>query len=141
MISGEKPVILILGASQMQLPAIRIGKELGWTVIVADANKEAPGATIADYFEHVDLKDLDGMAAAARHHRDVHGLDGVFTAGTDFSATVAWVAGQLGLPGIPYETALDASDKERMREVFKRHGLPSPGFLSIARGDNHAAIL
>jgi biotin carboxylase len=48
------------------------------------------------------------------------------TAGTDFSATVAWVAERLGLPGIPYDAALNASDKERMRRCFKGAGLPSP---------------
>ena len=34
------------------------------------------------------------------------------SAGTDFSATVAWVAEQLGLPGMPFEVALNASNKE-----------------------------
>lgn len=136
-----KPVIFILGASQMQLPAISIAKSLGWTVIVADANREAPGATLADYFEHVDLKDLEGMTSAAKRHRDIRGLDGVFTAGTDFSATVSWVANQLCLPGIPYETALDASDKVRMRSVLEQAGLSSPRYTSITRDDIHAADL
>jgi biotin carboxylase len=53
------------------------------------------------------------------------------TAGTDFSATVAWVAEKLGLPGIPYEAALNASDKERMRRRFKEAGIPSPEFLIL----------
>jgi biotin carboxylase len=53
------------------------------------------------------------------------------TAGTDFSATVAWVAEKLGLPGIPYESALNASDKARMRSCFKKAGLPSPEYITI----------
>jgi biotin carboxylase len=51
------------------------------------------------------------------------------TAGTDFSATVAWVAERLGLPGIPCQAALNASDKERMRRRFKESGVPSPEYL------------
>ena len=41
------------------------------------------------------------MLDAARGLRGRHGLDGVFTAGTDFSTTVAAVAEGLGLPGLP----------------------------------------
>ncbi|MDR0707922.1 MAG: ATP-grasp domain-containing protein [Treponema sp.] len=54
------------------------------------------------------------------------------TAGTDFSASVAWVAERLGLPGLPYEAALNASDKERMRFCFKRDGVPSPAFTTLS---------
>ena len=133
--------IMILGASQMQLPAIQIGRDLGWRVIVADVNSEAPGVALADGFEQVDLKDLSGMTDAARRRQLSEGLDGVFTAGTDFSSTVAWVSEQLGLPGIPYETALDASDKSRMRRVFTEAGLSSPKFVTIDSGTNPLSVL
>ena len=103
----------------MQLPAIRIARGKGWHVIVADGNPEAPGREQANRFEQVDLKDLDGMYQAALFHKEKRGLDGVFTAGTDFSTTVAYVAEKLSLPGIPYEVALTASDKGRMRSCFR----------------------
>jgi biotin carboxylase len=57
------------------------------------------------------------------------------TAGTDFSASVAWVAEKLGLPGIPYEAALNASDKDRMRRCFAAAEVPSPGFVVFAAED------
>ena len=138
---NDKPSILILGASQMQLPAIYAAKELGWTVIVADADASAPGAALADYFEHVDLKDREGMTLAAIRHREAGRLDGVFTAGTDFSTTVAWVAEKLSLPGISYETALNASDKARMRTVFHRKGIASPAFVSLTPGEDPLSIM
>jgi biotin carboxylase len=55
------------------------------------------------------------------------------TAGTDFSATVAWAAERAGLPGIPYEAALNASDKGRMRRSFAEAGVPSPKFAVFDR--------
>jgi biotin carboxylase len=116
----------------MQIPAIRAAKELGWTVVVADANAQAPGAELADRFLPVDLKDREGLAASAKGIRSEFGLDGVFTAGTDFSASVAYVARELGLPGIPFETALDASDKLRMRAAFAREGVSSPRFVAAS---------
>jgi biotin carboxylase len=122
----------------MQVPAIRAARELGWTVVAADANPDAPGADLADRFLPIDLKDTEGLAAAARGIRAEFGLDGVFTAGTDFSASVAWVARELGLPGIPFEAALKASDKLEMREAFAAAGLPSPRYAAARAADDPA---
>lgn len=124
--------ILILGAGVMQGPAIRFAKERGWEAVVVDGDPAAPCASLADLFERVDLKDKESMEAFARTLEADGGLDGVMTAGTDFSATVAWVAERLGLPGIPYEVALDASDKARMRARFREAGVPSPEFLILS---------
>ncbi len=124
--------ILILGAGVMQVPAIRIAKEQGWKVICADGNKNAPAVNDVDIFLPIDLKDLAGLAEAAREIKESEGLDGVFTAGTDFSASVAWVAEKLGLPGISYKTALNATDKVRMRSFFKENGVSSPNFVEIS---------
>lgn len=117
--------ILILGASLMQGPAIRIAKAKGYRVYAADGNPDAVHARYADVFLHIDLKDKEALAKAAG---DIEGLQGVFTAGTDFSASVAWVAEALGLPGLPYQVALDASDKARMRERLRLGGVPVPAF-------------
>jgi biotin carboxylase len=120
--------VLILGAGIMQIPAIRIAKSRGWRVVVADGNPDAEGKGLCDRFAHVDLKDLDGLLALARDCAARGGIDGVFTAGTDFSISVAWVAEKMSLPGIPYETARRATDKALMREAFARAGVPSPRF-------------
>jgi biotin carboxylase len=124
--------LIILGAGTMQGPAISIAKEMGLETVVADGDSGAPYAPLADRFEHIDLKDKDGVEALARDLKAGGRLAGIMTAGTDFSATVAWVAERLGLPGIPYETALDASDKGRMRLRFREGGVPSPEFLTLS---------
>ncbi|MCL1931667.1 MAG: hypothetical protein FWF55_07615, partial [Treponema sp.] len=125
--------IIILGAGVMQGPAIRIARELGLCAVAADGNPDAPCASMADRFAHIDLKDKEGIEAFARSLQNDGGLAGIMTAGTDFSATVAWVAERLGLPGIPYEAALNASDKARMRSCFDKARLPSPPFTAITR--------
>jgi biotin carboxylase len=123
--------ILILGAGQMQGPAIRHARDMGLETVVVDGDPKAPMASLADRFEPVDLKDIHKIEELARSLMENGGLSGVMTAGTDFSASVAWVAEKLGLPGIPYEAALDASDKERMRRRFKEAGLPSPKYAVL----------
>ncbi len=124
--------ILIMGGGVMQLPAIRIAKGRGWRVVVADADPRALGRGMCDEFLQADLKDKEAMLACARDLLSRGGLSGVFTAGTDFSSTVAWVGEKLGLPGIGYETAMKATDKCRMREAFDRAGVPSPRFACWA---------
>jgi biotin carboxylase len=119
---------MILGAGVMQIPAIRIARSKGWRVVAVDANPAAAGGSLADRFETVDLKDKDGLCALGRTLRDEGGLDGVFTAGTDFSSSVAWVAEKLGLPGITYATAMRATDKCLMRAAFAAAGVASPRF-------------
>jgi biotin carboxylase len=123
--------VLILGAGVMQEPAIRIAKDFGWTVAVADGNPHASAVPLADRFINVDLKDREGLAAAARALRSECGLDGVFTAGTDFSASVAYIAAELGLPGIPFDTAIRASDKLAMRAALDAASVPSPRFAAV----------
>jgi len=126
-----KEKIIILGAGIMQGPAIEIAKELGFFTVVIDADSSAVNVGIADQFEQIDLKDKEGIETYARLLQKNGGLGGIMTLGTDFSATVAWVAERLGLPGLPYEAALNASDKARMRACFKKAGLPSPDFTVI----------
>jgi biotin carboxylase len=133
--------ILILGAGVMQEPAIRIARRKGWRVILVDGNPRAIARDRADLFECIDLKDKEGLFAFASAIREKSGLDGVFTAGTDFSSSVAWVAERLGLPGIPYATAMRATDKCLMRQAFAAAGVPSPVFVCWpGTGDPAAAL-
>jgi biotin carboxylase len=132
---------MLLGAGVMQVPGIRIARSRGWHVTVVDGNPEATARGMADRFAVVDLKDKEGLLAFARECRGDGGLDGIFTAGTDFSSSVAWVAEKLGLPGIPYAAAMRATDKVLMRQAFDAAGAPSPRFASWTGEGDPAALL
>jgi len=125
----------------MQGPALKIAREMGLEAVAVDADSGAACVPLAGRFEKVDLKDREGVEALARSLMEDGGLAGVMTAGTDFSATVAWVAGKLNLPGISYEAALDASDKERMRGRFRAAGLPSPEFIILKSAPEEGFVL
>ncbi|MDR1072496.1 MAG: ATP-grasp domain-containing protein [Treponema sp.] len=128
----QKKQLIILGAGVMQGPAIRAAKNLGLEAIAVDGAPNAPCVNEADRFERIDLKDKEGVEALARSLQPHGRLAGIMTAGTDFSVSVAWVAERLGLPGLSYETALNASDKGRMRSCFQRDGVPSPAFTTLS---------
>ena len=133
--------IYILGAGTMQIPAIDSAHGFGWEVVCADGNPRAAGREKADYFEHIDLKDEQGLARSVCAWKSSPGLDGVFTAGTDFSAAVAYCAEKAGLPGIPYKNALKATDKLLMREAFDSAGVPSARFRGVSSAAEGAAAL
>ena len=127
---GEK-YILILGAGLMQRPSIEAAKELGYKTLVIDANPNAVCVPFADRFEKVDLKDREAIAELALSMKD--NLAAIFTAGTDFSASVSYAAEKCGLPSHSFDAALNASNKVRMRQCFAKHGIPSPDFFEADR--------
>ena len=133
--------VYILGAGRMQLPAIDIAHAFGWEVVCADGNPEALGRDRADYFESIDLKDTEALAGSVVRWKERRGLDGVFTAGTDFSIAVAYAAEKAGLPGIPVDCARRATDKFLMRETLAQAGLAVPRYCGVAGvGQAQAAL-
>lgn len=125
--------ILILGAGLMQKPAILAGKNLGFNVVVIDANPNAVCVPLADRFEKIDLKDKEGILNFAKELNIDNKLKAVFTAGTDFSASVSYVTEKLNLFGHSFEAATNASNKTLMRKCFLQNELPSPKYFFISQ--------
>ena len=116
--------ILILGAGLMQRPAILAAKKMGFRVALADGNPDAVCVPLADEFRPIDLKDSEGLIKFALELKKEGGLKAVFTAGTDFSTSVAAVAEKCSLYGHSLKAAVNASDKTVMRACFEKAGLP-----------------
>ena len=134
--------ILILGAGLMQKPAILSAKEEGFRVNVIDADDKAVAIPYADTFRKIDLKDKDGILAYAKELKaSPEGLAAVFTAGTDFSASVSYVCEALGLPAHSYQAAINASVKTVMRQCFADAGVPSPAFMRVGKEDVNESLL
>ena len=134
--------ILILGAGLMQKPAILSAKEAGFTVHVIDADEKAVAIPFADEFRKIDLKDKEGILAYAKELKaSQQGLAAVFTAGTDFSASVSYVCEALGLPAHSHQAAINASVKTVMRQCFADKGVPSPAFMKVGKEDINSSLL
>ena len=133
--------VLILGAGLMQKPAILSAKELGYKTVVIDADEKAVSIPFAAEFRQIDLKDKEGILAFAKELKEKDGLKAVFTAGTDFSASVSYVAQELGLPSHTFEAAVNASEKTKMRGCFEAAAVPSPKFLRVGKNDINKDLL
>jgi len=124
--------LLFVGGGMEAVPGIRQARELGLHVVVSDMNPKAPGILAADDGLIASTYDVAATVAVARdYHRRVRPLDGVMCLATDVPLTVATVAAELGLPGIPVAAAMRAMDKLAMKERFVADGVPVPWFHRV----------
>lgn len=120
--------LLIIGASILQLPAIKKAKELGHYVAVADFNPNAIGIPFADKFYNASTIDIDAICEVAKDFQP----DGIMTLATDMPMrSIAAATSLLGLPGISMDTAIKSTDKGEMIKAFKEHEVESPWFYII----------
>lgn len=107
--------VLIVGASELVMPAYRIAREeLGLGVIALDYDSKAPGMGYADHSIIVSTKDVSAAVSAAKQASNKFPISGVFTAGADVEITVAAIAEALSLPGISLDVAERCNDKLKM---------------------------
>ena len=121
--------LMILGASILQLPAIRRAKELGYYVGVVDYNANAVGIPYADKYFKLSTNDIDGVVSTAKEFQP----NGIMTLATDMPVrSVAVATAQLGLPGISYETAVKSTDKGEMIKAFSINKVDIPWFFIVS---------
>lgn len=121
--------LFIIGASVLQLPAIKKAKELGYYVGVADYNSAAVGIAYADEYYNVSTNDQEGIYQAAKAFQ----ADGIMTLATDMPMrSVAYACERLGLVGIDYDTAVKATDKAEMIRVFEEKGVACPWYRVVS---------
>ncbi len=119
MTDSNKKNILIIGAGDFQLPLVQRAS-LSYNVLLA-----AP--VVSDMFKPyiadallIDVRDKEGILAYAREKS----ICGVITDQTDIAVrSVAYVAENLGLPGIGYETGCLFTDKSLMRKRMAELGI------------------
>lgn len=121
--------IFILGASRLQVPAIKKAKEKGLYVYVLDYDPEAVGIQYADRFLGISTIDKEAVLKAALEYKP----DFIITSTSDMPVrTVSWVCEKLGkATNISYEGAICATNKIAMRKRMKECGIPIPEFHVI----------
>ncbi len=105
---------------------------MGIHVVVSDMDSAAGGIAVADDQIIASTYDVEATVAAARaYHEQVRPIDGVMCIASDVPLTVACVAADLGLPGIPMASAELATDKLAMKRRFAADGVPIPWFSTV----------
>ncbi len=124
--------ILIVGASDFQLPAIIKAKKMGLYVGVADFNPKAVGIPYADIFFNVSTIDAEGICQAAKEFD----ADGIVTLCTDMPMrAIAYTCEKLGLRGLDVESAVRSTDKGVMIDAFAKNGVAHPAYQVLPAGN------
>ena len=123
--NSRRKTIMMLGAGNSQLPAIRQAVASGFFVITVDNIPGNAGHALSHRYVNCSTVDMQGVLRAAQELA----IDGIMTFASDVATpAVGYVAEQMGLPGCPYAAALVMSDKSRFRAFQAEHGLPHPKF-------------
>lgn len=117
--------IIIVSAGIMQIPAIKTAKNIGLHVIATDKNPDAAGFVYCDEPVVLDSKDVNGHIAYVKQAKSRFNIVGAF-AGSDVAVTVAAIANELGLPGVPNDVALRSHNKALMKKRWIENGIPTP---------------
>ncbi len=130
--------ILIIGASNLQVPGILKAKEMGFETAVVDFNPEAVGIQYADIYYNISTIDEMGIYEAAKEF----GADGIVTLATDMPMrSLAYACEKLNLVGIDYATAIKATDKGEMIKAFETHGVAHPMYFILKDGQGLDYVL
>lgn len=112
--------VLIVGAGDFQLPLVQKAAERYEVLLAAPVIGEAFRPYLTEELL-IDVRAKEEILAFARAEQ----IDGVLTDQTDIAVrTVAYVAQEMGLPGIGYETGCLFTDKALMRQKLAQLGIP-----------------
>ena len=121
-----RPYLIILGAGPQQEKIYTLALKLGHRIIGIDLDVNAIAKKYCDMFLNISIKNDIEMIRQLR----ISGLkfSGVVTCGAEVSPQVSNIAETFGLIGIPYEVAVNTTDKFRRSSVLKAGGIKIPRF-------------
>ena len=124
-IAVKKRRVMVITAGRHQAPLILKARALGFEVLATDRDAGAASFAHADHRAVVDSADRESLLRIAREFSP----HAILSEQTDIAIpAVAYVAEELGLPGIGVEAAKRATDKFAMREACEQTGIPTPKF-------------
>ena len=130
--------LLCIGAGPEQVPAIELGRRMGYRVVALDGNPQAPGLRCADNGIVVDPRNIEAVISIAR---EVNASCIVPVPLGAVLTTVGAVNDAMGWQGISYRSAVACTDKTVMRRALAKEGVIQPNFLlAHSPNDVRAAV-
>ena len=121
--------VMILGAGRCQVPIIKQAQQMGYDTIAVSIGGDYPGLSVADKSYEIDVRDKERILEIAQRE----GICGIFTDQTDLPVpTVAYIAEQMGLPGIEYDCAVRFANKFEMRKFCEKINVPVPKYFQAS---------
>jgi carbamoyl-phosphate synthase large subunit len=121
--------IFILGGSDLQLDLILEAKKMFFYTIVLDMNKDCIGSNWCDEFLEINIVNKEEVLEKAKEYK----IDIILTSATELgNITACWVGEKLGLNTNTYETALNTTNKKRMKEILFQNNIKTASYNIIS---------
>lgn len=126
----KKQVAIVLGGTVPHVHLIEILKERGFYTVLLDYTPNPPAKEFAD--EHLPVSTLDKEAVLEVALEKRASL--VISTNVDqANVTCCYVAEKMGLYApYSYETALDVTDKQRMKKIMWENDIPTSRYVQVA---------
>lgn len=116
--------ILVIGAADYQVPAIKRIIELGYEAYCVDYKEGQPGFSVATGYRVIDVKDREGCLRYAVEL----GINGVMSWGSTLTLpTVSYIGEKMNLPCMPMSTSELSTSKYLIRKKLTEYGCNSGG--------------
>lgn len=124
----QKKAILLGGQSNHVVLAQKL-KDRGYYTILVDYMDSPPAAQVVDEHIQISTFDVDGISELAQSRH----VDLIINCCLEhLNKGIAFMAEKLGLPMMySYETALNVSDKKRMKTIMRENNIPTTPFVMV----------
>lgn len=118
----------IIGGSSLQRNFLHCVKKAGFISHVFDYDKNCVCKDEADFFHLISVDEKEQILALALKYQ----IAGIGTSASELgNITACYVGEKLNLGTNSYQTALNTTDKSKMKEIFKRFNIPSASYLVV----------
>ena len=133
-----KPIALILGGTVPHVHLIELLKGRGYYTILLDYTPNPPAKDFADEHLPVSTLDKDAVLEVARKRK----ANLVISTNVDqANVTCCYVSEKLGLYSpYSYQTALDVTDKQRMKRIMWENNIPTSKYMQVASVEEAKSI-
>ncbi|WP_179975092.1 ATP-grasp domain-containing protein [Candidatus Campylobacter infans] len=118
----------IIGGSSLQRDFLHCVKRAGFISHVFDYDKNCVCKGEADFFHLISVDEKEQILALALKYQ----IAGIGTSASELgNITACYVGEKLNLGTNSYQTALNTTDKSKMKEIFKRFNIPCASYLVV----------
>ena len=134
----KKPVAIVLGGTVPHVHLIQLLKNRGYYTILLDYTPNPPAKLYADEHLPVSTLDKEAVLELARNRE----ADLIISTNVDqANVTCCYVSEKLGLYSpYSYETALNVTDKQRMKRIMWENNIPTSRYVQVSSMDEIKSI-
>lgn len=129
---GKKTAIVVCGIKNHIILLNKL-KARGFHTVLVDAAERPIAFDAADEFVQIDIFDFEGIKRLAVERKASLIIN---ACQEHLNAGICKICGELGLPHpYSYETAMEISNKELMKNRMKAYGIPTTDYLCVSSSD------